>query len=203
MESRVGSSSSFRGLLERVDPRWPDRTREEQDEWVEWYARTARAIARQFALSFRDPCHDAADVLQEIRLKIFVKFSSRDAPHRLLTERPCIRNLMSWKGLDLLDWENAERRNARRRTVLPDEDVGLPDRSTPAPSRVVEMADEERAFRRAIRDPGERKAYLLFRTGRSPREVAGLLGRTVREMKALREGLTSRLAAVLRPTSLF
>ncbi|MHC4473483.1 MAG: sigma-70 RNA polymerase sigma factor region 4 domain-containing protein, partial [Planctomycetota bacterium] len=163
---------------------------------------TARAIARQYALSFRDPCHDASDVLQEIRLQIFTKFSPPDAPHRLLTERPCIRNLMSWKGLDLVDWETAARRSAHRRAPLPDEEVGLPDRSSPLPHRAVEMADEERAFRRAIRDPEERKAYLLFRTGRTPREVARLLGRRVREMASLRESLSTRLAARLRSTSL-
>jgi hypothetical protein len=202
VETRFGSSSSFRRLLERVDPKWPARSPEEQTEWVEWYARTARAIARQYSSSFRDPCHDATDLLQEIRLKILVKFGPPDAPHRLLTERPCIRNLMSWKGLDLVDWESAKRRSSHRRAPLPDADVGLADSSSQPPGGSVEVADEERAFRRAIRDPEERKAYLLFRMGRTPREVARMLGRRVREMSSLRESLLDRLADRLGSASL-
>jgi len=194
LESQASSSVSFRQLLAVVDPRWSDRTKEEQDEWVDWYARTARAIARQYAMSFRDPCHDAADLLQEIRLKIFTKFGPKDAPHRLLTERPCMRNLMGWKGLDLVDWENAERRSARRRAPLPEEEVGLPDRATLAPDCNAEIRDEERAFRREIRDPEDRKAYLLFRAGEPPREVAKLLGRRVRDVKKLRQQISDRLS---------
>jgi hypothetical protein len=197
LESQANSSVSFRQLLAVVDPLWSSRSPEEQTEWVDWYSRTARAIARQYAMSFRDPCHDAADVLQEIRLKIFTKFGPKDAPHRLLTERPCMRNLMGWKGLDLVDWENAERRSARRRAPLPEEEVGLPDRATLAPDRNAEIRDEERAFRREIRDPEDRKAYLLFRAGEPPREVAKLLGRRVRDVKMLRQQISDRLSSHL------
>jgi len=197
LESQANSSVSFRHLLAVVDPLWSDRTQEEQDGWVDWYARTARAIARQYAMSFRDPCHDATDLLQEIRLKIFRKFGPKDAPHRLLTERPCMRNLMGWKGLDLVDWENAERRSARRRAPLPEDEVGLPDRTHPAPDCAAEIRDEERAFRRAIRDPEDRKAYLLFRAGEQPRDVARLLGRRVRDVKRLRQQISDRLSTHL------
>jgi uncharacterized membrane protein len=65
------------------------------------------------------------------------------------------------------------------------------------PSRTAELADEERAFRRAIRDPEDRKAYLLFRSGRSHRDVAQLLGRKVRDVRALERRLTSALACRL------
>jgi DNA-directed RNA polymerase specialized sigma24 family protein len=187
--------------LATVDPHWSDRSLEEQNELVGWYARTARAIARQYAMSFRDPCHDAADLLQEIRLKIFTKFGPKDAPHRLLTERPCMRNLMGWKGLDLVDWENAERRSSRRRAPLPEEEIGLPDRSCLSPARNAEIRDQERAFRRAIRDPEDRKAYLLFRAGEAPRDVARMLGRRVREVKKLREQISSRMSVFLTAAS--
>jgi DNA-directed RNA polymerase specialized sigma24 family protein len=160
---------------------------------VSWYARTARAIASQYASSFKDPCHDASDVLQDIRLKILVKFRPADAPHRLLTERPCMRNLMEWKSLDRVDWENAERRSARRRAPLPDEEVGLPDRTGPSPDLEAEIQDVELSYVRALPDPERRKAYLLFRAGRTPREVAKLMGRPVRDMKAIREELVGGL----------
>ena len=198
MEARTRSTSSFRHLLARVDPHWAARPPEEQNEWVDWYERTARAISRQFAMSFRDPCHDAADVLQEILLKLWVKFLPEDAPHRLLTERPCIRNLREWKSLDQVDWENAKRRSAKRRVPLPDDEVGLADRSSPRPDRFVEVVDAEGAFRRAIRDPDERRIYLLLRTGRTPREIAKLTGRKVREIRALKANLRERLEAHLR-----
>jgi hypothetical protein len=195
LEVRNTTLSSFRHLLARVDPHWAARPSEEQEEWVHWYDRTARAISRQYARSFRDPCHDAADVLQEIMIKLLTKFGPADAPHRLLTERPCIRNLMEWKSLDQVDWENAARRSAKRRATLPDDDIGLTNHSSPSPQATVELKDSERSFRRAIRDPGDRKAYLLFRTGRSPREVAKLIGRNVRDTKALRDRLVSTLHA--------
>jgi len=194
LETRAGSSLLFRRLLERVDPFWNSRSQEEQEQWADWYARTARAIARQYAMSFRDPCHDISDLLQEIRLKIFTKFGPPDAPHRLLTERPCIRNLMEWKGLDLVDWENAEKRSSRRRVPLPEEDFGLPDRASTTPAASAEIADEERAFRRAIRDPDDRRAYLLFRSGRTSRDIARLLGRKVQDVRALERRLTRALA---------
>ncbi len=187
--------SSFRHLLARVDPKWSSRPLEEQEKWVHWYDRTARAISRQYARSFRDPSHDASDVLQEIMIKLLTKFGPSDAPHRLLTERPCIRNLMEWKSLDQVDWENAARRSARRRAELPADDIGLADRSMPPPQTAVELKDSERSFRRALRDPREREAYLLFRMGRSPSEVAKLLGRKVRETKELRDRLVSTLHA--------
>jgi DNA-directed RNA polymerase specialized sigma24 family protein len=199
VETQALSSSCFRELLETVDPLWWERSEEERTSWVDWYARTARAIARQYANSFRDPCHDASDVLQEIRLKIFLKFGPSDAPHRLLTERPCIRNLMGWKALDLVDWESAERRNARRRVPLPEDGLTLPDPSRLPPDRTEEIRDAERAFRREIRRPEDRQAYLLFRSGRNHREVAKMTGRRVREMKDLRERLSSRLREYLCP----
>jgi len=193
LETPTSSSLSFRHLLADVDPQWSVRTPDEQNERVDWFARTARAIARQFANSFRDPCHDASDLLQEIRLKLLTKFRPADAPHRLLGERPCMRNLMEWKGLDLVDWENAERRAARRRAPLPSDEFGLADRDLLRPDRAVEVTEGEHAFLRAIRDPEDRKLYLLFRSGRTPREVAHLLGRRVRDMKEARDRLVSRL----------
>lgn len=195
MEVRSTTLSSFRHLLAHVDPDWSSRPSEEQEEWVHWYDRTARAISRQYARSFRDPSHDASDVLQEILIKLLTKFSPQDAPHRLLTERPCIRNLMEWKSLDQVDWENASRRNARLRAALPEDDIGLTDRTAPPPEAPAELRDSELSFRRALRDPRDREAYLLFRTGCSPREVAKLLGRKVRETKELRERLVDTLQA--------
>lgn len=198
MEAHTRSTSPFRHILSSVDPRWSARPIEEQDEVVNWYDRTARAISRRFAMSFRDPCHDASDVMQEICLKLWTKFLPADAPHRLLTERPCIRNLMEWKGLDQVDWENAKRRSAKRNVPLPDDEIGLADRSSVRPDRYAEVADSEGAFRRAIRDPDERRIYLLLRTGRSPRAIAKLTGRPVREIHALRSDLRERLEAHLR-----
>ncbi len=128
-------------------------------------------------------------------IKLLTKFGPQDAPHRLLTERPCIRNLMQWKILDQVDWENASRRNARLRASLPEDDIGLADRTAPPPEAPAELRDSERSFRRALRDPEDREAYLLFRTGRTPREVAKLLGRKVRETKELRDRLVSTLQA--------
>ena len=151
VEVRNVTLSSFRHLLARVDPQWSSRPSEEQEEWVHWYDRTARAISRQYARSFRDPSHDAQDVLQEILVKILIKFGSPDAPHRLLTERPCIRNLMKWKGLDQVDWENASRRNAHLRANLPDDDIGLTDRAAPPPEAPVELRDLERGKREVDR----------------------------------------------------
>jgi DNA-directed RNA polymerase specialized sigma24 family protein len=199
VEVRSASLAAFRHVLARVDPNWTSRPTEEQDHWAHWYDRTARAISRQYARSFRDPSHDASDVLQEILMKLLTKFGPADAPHRLLTERPCMRNLMEWKGLDQVDWENAARRNAKRRTSLPDDDIGLADRRTPSPEAAAEASDAERSFRRAIRDPEDREAYLLFRMGRTPREVARLLGRKVGETKDLRDRLVSRLHSHLHP----
>lgn len=198
MESQARSASAFRNLLATVDPRWSDRSEAERDDWVAFYARTARAIARQYASSFRDPCHDESDVMQEIRIKIWKKFGPRSAPHRLLTERPCVRNLMDWRAMDLVDWENADKRNARLRATLPDEDVGMPDRCVPRPDRMAELTDTERAFRREIRDPEDRKAYLLFKAGRSTSQVARLLGRSVRDVKDIRRSLSEQLAGWLR-----
>lgn len=197
LETQSGSSSAFRNLLACVDPKWSERSAEEQETWVAWYARTARAIARQYAASFRDPCHDASDIMQEIRLKLLTKFRGADAPHRLLTERPCMRNLMGWKALDMVDWENAERRSARRRVPLPDEEVALPDRSLPPPDRAAEVTEEEAAFRRELREPREKKAYLLFRSGKTPRQVARILGRPKAEIEAVLSRLSDSLAARL------
>ncbi len=197
LENRVTSSLTFRQLLSRIDPRWASRPPEVQDEWVDWYSRTARAIARQFAGSFRDPSHDASDVLQDIFLKLFLKFRDEDAPHRLLAERPCMRNLMEWKGLDRVDWENAERRSARRRTALPEDEVGLLDDRVATPERYAEVADAERAFRSAIRDPADREAYRMFREGRDTEEVARALGRDVRETREVRDRLCRGLSAFM------
>ena len=194
LETQAHSASSFRHLLAVVDPVWSKRTDEEREDWVAFYARTARAIARQYAASFRDPCHDAADLMQEIRLKLLTKFRPHDAPHRLLTERPCVRNLMDWKGLDLVDYENAEKRSARRRVPLPEEDLALPDRHLPRPDREAELADTERAFRREIREPEDRRVDLLFKAGRTPQEIAELTGRSLRDVQRLKTSLSRRLA---------
>ena len=66
MEVRSASLAAFRHLLAHVDPNWTSRPSEEQEHWVHWFDRTARAISRQYARSFRDPSHDDADVLQNL-----------------------------------------------------------------------------------------------------------------------------------------
>ncbi|MCU0725292.1 MAG: hypothetical protein MUE73_05825 [Planctomycetes bacterium] len=198
MEPRVAASFVFRQLLSTVDPGWDHRPADEQDQIVGWYTRTARGIARSFGQNLRDPCHDAADILQEILLKLFLKFREDDSPHELLTERPCIRNLMEWKGLDRLDWENASRRSARRRSPMPEEEFALSDRRGTPPDHSAELIDEERAFSRAIEDPEDRKAYRLFRAGRRTEEIARALGRNQSEVAAIRDRLCRRLSAKIR-----
>ncbi len=185
----------FRGLLETIDPAWDSRAPEERREIVDWFSSTSVAISRQYFL--RDPCHDASDVLQDILVKLFTKFSPADAPHRLLTEKPCMRKLMGWRAMDRVDWENAEKRSARRKTSLSEAGTRLVDRRLPAPDRAAEIADEERRFRREIRDPVERKAYLLFRTGLPPREVARMLRLPVAEAVRIRDALADALAGRL------
>ena len=72
-------------------------------------------------------------------------------------------------------------------SIYPEEIASQPDIDS------IVMGEGEHAFLRAIRDPEDRKLYLLFRSGRTPREVAHLLGRRVRDMKEARERLVSRL----------
>lgn len=198
METQACSTSTFRSLLATVDPAWGSRTEEERENWVSFYARTARSIAREYERSFKDPCHDAADVMQEIRLKILTKFRPADAPHRLLTEAPCVRKLMQWRGLDLVDWENAEKRCVKRRVPLPTDGDPLPDRQSLLPEENAEVSDSERAFRRALADPGDRRAYQMFRSGRSVRDVARRLRRPVADVEALQDRLSTHLAEWLK-----
>ena len=80
MQNHARFTTTFRHLLSLLDPEWSGRSLEEQNGWVDWYDRTARAISRQFARSFRDPCHDASDVMQDILLKLLTKFRAPDAP---------------------------------------------------------------------------------------------------------------------------
>lgn len=186
-------TSPFLPLLARFAPEWSGRSPEEQNGWVDWYERTAHAIARQHARSFRDPSHDASDIVQDILLKLLTKFGEEGSPRRLLLERPCVRNLMKWKAWDRLDWESAARRDAHRRAPLPEEEIGLPSRGTSTPDRYAQIADSERVFRREIRDPDHRTAYLLFRMGKSPKEVAQMCGILVRDAKAMQERLANDL----------
>jgi DNA-directed RNA polymerase specialized sigma24 family protein len=200
LKDRNRTKSTFRHLLADLDPKWSGRSPEEQNSWVDWYHRTAWAISRQFARSFRDPSHDAYDVYQDILLKLLTKFRGEDAPHRLLTERPCIRNLMQWKALDRVDWESAARRNARLRCPLPTEEFALPFRRGLAPDQYVELREAERSFGSSLPDPERQKAYELFRAGRQPREVARRLGRKLREVKALHEQLADEMRSALVAT---
>jgi DNA-directed RNA polymerase specialized sigma24 family protein len=201
VETHIAASLVFRQLLSTVDPGWGNRPAEEQEQLVGWYTRTARGIARTFGQNLRDPCHDAADVLQEILLKLFLKFRDVDSPHELLTERPCIRNLMEWKGLDRVDWENASRRSAKRRAPLPEADFALCDRKGTSPDHQAELIDEEQAFGRTILNAEDRRAYRLFRAGRRTEEIARALGRKRGEVQAIRDRLCRRLWAKIRARS--